>query len=100
MRYAFEHDYITSCQDCPIQQEEFGWCSLDEFNTIECTYLGKGRPANCPLVTETNRGTCNVRKNTDDYGWYCECGNFFPPSVPPQKYCPKCGKRIERKTNE
>lgn len=38
--------------------------------------------------------TCKVEKNTDDYGWYCECGNFFPPSVPPHNFCPNCGRKV------
>lgn len=40
-------------------------------------------------------GTCKVKKQSDGYGWSCECGNFFPPSVPPRRYCPHCGRRIE-----
>lgn len=40
------------------------------------------------------RGTCKVERSADGYGWHCECGNFFPPSVPPRKFCPNCGRRV------
>lgn len=40
------------------------------------------------------RGTCRVEKSSDGYGWHCECGNFFPPTVPPRKFCPNCGAKV------
>lgn len=38
--------------------------------------------------------TCRVEKSPDGYGWNGECGNFFPPSVPPRNFCPRCGGKV------
>lgn len=46
------------------------------------------------LEAEKAQKTCKVEKSSDGYGWRCECGNFFPPSVPPHRFCPNCGRRV------
>ena len=48
------------------------------------------------LKATLGRGKCKVTKSPDGYGWRCDCGNFFPPSVPADKYCPQCGRKVER----
>lgn len=46
------------------------------------------------VIRDATERTCHVEKKSDGYGWQCECGNFFPPSVPPRNYCPWCGAKV------
>lgn len=78
-------DYCEQCEDYLKSIEIVGSCIVASQG-----YLSPEQAIDIILGTET----CEVKKNTDDYGWYCECGNFFPPSVPPRNYCPNCGRKV------
>lgn len=54
MMYMFDHDEILSCMDCDLCQDaqQGPICVLDEID-VECTDVGDGIPAGCPLTSVT-----------------------------------------------
>lgn len=54
MRYSFDYDKITCCGDCPLHNEFFQFCTIDDDpDSVEhfhgMTFNGDGRPDFCNL---------------------------------------------------